>query len=107
MSSCVKPTRIAVGEVRGPEALSLLKAWNTGHPGGLATVHANDAVAGLIRLEGLVAEATTSPQQKLIAEAVDVVVFIDGDSSLKAGRKVKELIVVTGYENGRYEFQRI
>ncbi len=103
----LKPTRIAVGEVRGPEALSLLKAWNTGHPGGLATVHANDAVAGLIRLEGLVAEATSSPQQKLIAEAVDVVVFIDGDSSLKAGRKVKELIVVTGYESGRYEYQRI
>ena len=103
----LKPTRIVVGEVRGPEALALLKAWNTGHPGGLATVHANDAVAGLIRLEGLVAEATSAPQQKLIAEAVDVVVFIDGDPSLKAGRKVKELIVVTGYENGRYEFQRI
>jgi type IV secretion system protein VirB11 len=103
----LKPTRIAVGEVRGQEALSLLKAWNTGHPGGFATVHANDAVSGLIRLESLVAEATVAAQQKLIGEAVDLVVFIDGDPSLRSGRKVKELIVVAGFENGRYEFQRI
>jgi Flp pilus assembly CpaF family ATPase len=103
----LKPNRIAVGEVRGAEALTLLKAWNTGHPGGFSTVHANDAMAGLVRLESLVAEATSAPQQKLIAEAVDVVVFIDGDPTLPAGRKVRELILVIGYENGRYEFQRI
>jgi type IV secretion system protein TrbB len=103
----LKPNRIAVGEVRGAEALTLLKAWNTGHPGGFATVHANDAVAGLVRLESLVAEATSAPQQRLIAEAVDVVAFIDEDPASPAGRKVRELILVTGYDNGRYEFQRI
>ena len=68
----LKPTRIVVGEVRGAEAHTMLKAWNTGHPGGAATVHANDALSGLIRLESLVAEATSAPQQTLIAEAVDL-----------------------------------
>ena len=98
----LKPTRIVVGEVRGAEAHVMLKAWNTGHPGGAATVHANDAVSGLTRLESLVAEATAAPQQSLIAEAVDLVVFIDEEADLAAGRKVRELIVVTGYENGKY-----
>jgi type IV secretion system protein VirB11 len=101
----LKPTRIVVGEVRGAEAHTLLKAWNTGHPGGAATVHANDALSGLVRLESLVAEATAAPQQVLIAEAVDVVVFIDEDASLEAGRKVKEIALVTGYRDGRYEVE--
>ena len=103
----LKPTRIVVGEVRGPEAHTLLKAWNTGHPGGAATVHANDALSGLIRLESLVAEATNAPQQALIAEAVDLVVFIDEESSLKAGRKVREVLLVTGYSNGNYQVERV
>jgi type IV secretion system protein VirB11 len=98
----LKPTRIVVGEVRGPEAHALLKAWNTGHPGGVATVHANDALSGLIRLESLVAEATSAPQQKLIAEAVDLVVFIDEEPDLPAGRKVREVVQVLGHEDGRY-----
>jgi type IV secretion system protein VirB11 len=101
----LKPTRIIVGEVRGAEAHTLLKAWNTGHPGGAATVHANDALSGLVRLESLVAEATAAPQQVLIAEAVDVVVFIDEDAGLEAGRKVREVALVTGYRNGRYEVE--
>jgi type IV secretion system protein VirB11 len=98
----LKPTRIVVGEVRGAEAHVMLKAWNTGHPGGAATVHANDAISGLVRLESLVAEATSAPQQNLIAEAIDLVVFIDEESDLAAGRKVRELLVVTGYDSGRY-----
>jgi type IV secretion system protein VirB11 len=102
----LKPTRIVVGEVRGAEAHTLLKAWNTGHPGGAATVHANDALSGLIRLESLVAEATSAPQQMLIAEAVDLVVFVDEESSVKAGRKVREVLLVTGYSNGNYQVER-
>ena len=83
----------------------MLKAWNTGHPGGVATVHANDAMSGLVRLESLVAEATAAPQQSLIAEAVDLVVFIDEDGELAAGRKVRELMVVTGFDapTGKYQ----
>lgn len=103
----LKPTRIVVGEVRGAEAHTLLKAWNTGHPGGAATVHANDAVSGLTRLESLVAEATAAPQQTLIAEAVDLVIFIDEEPAIPAGRKVRELLLVTGYSNGEYIVERV
>ena len=103
----LKPTRIVVGEVRGAEAHVMLKAWNTGHPGGAATVHANDALSGLVRLESLVAEATAAPQQNLIAEAIDLVVFIDEESALAAGRKVREVLVVTGYESGHYTVEYV
>ena len=103
----LKPTRIVVGEVRGAEAHVMLKAWNTGHPGGAVTVHANDALSGLVRLESLVAEATAAPQQSLIAEAIDLVVFIDEESTLAAGRKVRELLVVTGYESGHYTVEYV
>jgi len=103
----LKPTRIVVGEVRGAEAHTLLKAWNTGHPGGAATVHANDGLSGLIRLESLIAEATNAPQQVLIAEAVDLVVFVDEEPSVPAGRKVREVLLVTGYSNGEYAVERV
>lgn len=103
----LKPARIVVGEVRGAEAHTLLKAWNTGHPGGAATVHANDGISGLVRLESLIAEATTAPQQALIAEAIDMVVFIDEEPDLAAGRKVREVLLVTGYEDGRYQVEYV
>jgi type IV secretion system protein VirB11 len=103
----LKPTRIVVGEVRGTEAHTLLKAWNTGHPGGAATVHADDALKGLIRFESLVAEATNAPQQQLIAEAVDLVIFVDEETSLKAGRKVREVLLVHGHREGRYEVEPV
>jgi type IV secretion system protein VirB11 len=103
----LKPTRIVVGEVRGAEAHTMLKAWNTGHPGGAATVHANDALSGLIRLESLVAEATTAPQQALIAEAIDLVIFVDQESALPAGRKVREVMIVSGYRDGRYQVEYV
>jgi type IV secretion system protein VirB11 len=103
----LKPTRIVVGEVRGAEAHTLLKAWNTGHPGGAATVHADDALKGLIRFESLVAEATNAPQQQLIAEAVDLVIFVDEEPSLKAGRKVREVLLVHGHREGRYEVEPV
>ena len=93
----LRPDRILVGEVRGPEAMSLLKAWNTGHPGGLATVHANSAAAGLIRLEQLIAESgTTVSMQPLIAEAVDLIVFIE---KYNKGRRIKTVATVNGLNN--------
>src|SRR3546814_6874021 len=69
------PDRIIVGEVRGAEALDMLKAWNTGHPGGIATVHANSARSALYRLEQLVQESVVSVPRRLIAEAIDLVVL--------------------------------
>jgi P-type conjugative transfer ATPase TrbB len=101
----LRPSRIVVGEVRGSEAHTLLKAWNTGHPGGIATVHANGAYEALVRLESLVAESTSAPQQSLIAEAVNLVVFIEEDARLAAGRKVREVIAVTGYDTNTHRYQ--
>jgi type IV secretion system protein TrbB len=95
-----RPDRIIVGEVRGGEALTLLKSWNTGHPGGFATVHANNALAGLIRLEQLIAEATETPMSALIGEAVDVVISIE--FSQEGGRKVREVVEIVAYKNGEY-----
>jgi type IV secretion system protein VirB11 len=74
----LRPDRIIVGEVRGAEALDMLKAWNTGHPGGIATVHANSALSALYRLEQLVQETVITVPRRLIAEAIDMIVFISG-----------------------------
>jgi len=103
----LKPNRIVVGEVRGAEAHTLLKSWNTGHPGGIATIHANDALSALVRLETLVGEATPAPQHNLIAEAVDLVVFIDEETGLEAGRKVRQVVLVHRYENGQYVVEHL
>ena len=87
----LRPDRIVVGEVRGPEALDMLKAWNTGHPGGITTVHANSAHAGLYRLEQLVQEAVVTVPRELIVEAIDIVVFLAGRGP---GRRVETLLEV-------------
>jgi type IV secretion system protein TrbB len=91
----LRPDRIIVGEVRGGEALDLLKAWNTGHPGGVCTVHANDAYGGLVRLEQLIAEVSQSPMPTLIKEAVHLIVFI---KRTRQGRKVTEVAAVAGLD---------
>jgi type IV secretion system protein TrbB len=87
----LRPDRIVVGEVRGPEALDMLKAWNTGHPGGISTVHANSAHAGLYRLEQLVQEAVVTVPRNLIVEAIDIVVFLAGRGP---SRRVETLLEV-------------
>jgi type IV secretion system protein VirB11 len=74
----LRPDRIIVGEVRGGEALDMLKAWNTGHPGGIATVHANSSRSALYRLEQLIQEAVITVPRQLIADAIDLIVFIEG-----------------------------
>src|SRR3546814_10438406 len=63
----LRPDRIIVGEVRGPEALDMLKAWNTGHPGGIATVNANSAHAALYRMAQLIQEAVVTVPRRLVA----------------------------------------
>ncbi len=95
----LRPDRIVVGEVRDGAALALLKAWNTGHPGGAGTVHANSAEAALVRVGQLIQEAGIPPVPELIAEAVNVVVFIRMTST---GRIVDEIVRVTGFENSRF-----
>jgi len=100
----LRPDRIVIGEVRGGEALDLLKAWNTGHPGGVATLHANSAQAGLARLEQLLGETSQKPMETLIGETVDVVAFIQ---KTPQGRRLKELLRVEGFQNGRYSVSRL
>jgi type IV secretion system protein VirB11 len=90
----LRPDRIIIGEVRGAEALALLKAWNTGHPGGVTTVHANSAAAALTRLSSLVQEAGVPAQPELIAETINLLAFI---TRKPKGRRVTELVAVEGY----------
>ena len=99
----LRPDRIIVGEVRGGEALALLKAWNTGHPGGICTVHANHARAGLRRLEQLIAEVSQAPMRALIAEAVNLIVSI-ARTDQAPGRRIEEVVAVTGATDGAYQF---
>jgi len=91
----LRPDRIIVGEVRGAEALDMLKAWNTGHPGGITTLHANSAASALIRLEQLVQEAVITVPRALIAEAIDLIVFMSGRG---AARKVENLLQLKGLD---------
>lgn len=98
----LRPDRIIVGEVRGPEALDMLKAWNTGHPGGIATVHANGAAAALHRLENLVQEAVVTVPRRLIAEAIDLVVFISGRG---LARRVAAVAQLDGLDGASGEYR--
>jgi P-type conjugative transfer ATPase TrbB len=98
----LRPDRIIVGEVRDGAALTLLKAWNTGHPGGITTIHANNAISALRRLEQLTAEASQQPMHEVIGEAVDLVVSIERTPK---GRRVREVIHVEAYRHGDYEIE--
>jgi Flp pilus assembly CpaF family ATPase len=99
----LRPDRIIVGEVRGPEALDMLKAWNTGHPGGITTVHANSAPAGLLRLEQLIQEAVVTVPRDLIVQAIDIVVFLEGRG---VNRRVETLLEVVSLDaDGNYVFK--
>jgi len=74
----LRPDRIIIGEVRGPEALDLIKAWGTGHPGGVGTLHAGSALGALLRLEQLIQEAVVTVPRGLIAETIDVIAVLAG-----------------------------
>jgi len=87
-----RPDRILVGEVRDKAALALLKAWNTGHPGGIATLHANNPDAAMLRLDQLCQEAGVPSQKDLIVVAVVVVVQVERDKTAPAGRRVSDIL---------------
>jgi type IV secretion system protein VirB11 len=92
----LRPDKIIVGEVRGAEALAMLKAWNTGHPGGVTTVHANSALGVLNRLGSLVQEAGVPPQPELIAGSINLIAFIE--KSPLGELKVTDLLQIKGYD---------
>jgi type IV secretion system protein TrbB len=89
----LRPDRIPIGEVRGGEALDLIKAWGTGHPGGVGTLHAGSAIGALRRLEQLVQEAVVTVPRALIAETIDLVAVLSGRG---AARRLAELSLVEG-----------
>jgi type IV secretion system protein TrbB len=89
----LRPDRIPIGEVRGAEALDLLKAWGTGHPGGIGTIHAGTALGALRRLEQLIQEAVVTVPRALIAETINVIAVLSGRG---AERRLAELANVTG-----------
>lgn len=89
----LRPDRIPVGEVRGAEALDLLKAWGTGHPGGIGTIHAGSGIGALRRLEQLIQEAVITVPRALIAETIDLVAVLAGRG---ASRRLVELARVEG-----------
>ena len=89
----LRPDRIPIGEVRGAEALDLLKAWGTGHPGGIGTIHAGTSIGALRRLEQLIQEAVVTVPRALIAETIDLVAVLSGRGS---ARRLAELARVEG-----------
>jgi type IV secretion system protein VirB11 len=101
----LRPDRIVVGEVRGGEALDLLKSWNTGRPGGICTIHANSAPSSLARMEQLISEVSRTPMKDLIGEAVDVIVFLRRIA--RFGPFVTEILEVRGVNEKGYEHEFI
>jgi len=103
----LRPDRIVVGEVRGGEALTLLKSWNTGHPGGIATIHANSAEGGVVRLSQLIYEAAEARNlsettvAETIRQAVNLVMFIERSAS-PAGRSLSQIMEISDYVDGRF-----
>ena len=103
-----RPDRIILGEVRDGSALDLLKAWNTGHPGGISTIHANDPVAMLERLGQLIEEVMPTAPRYLIAEAVEICVHITKDRKAVAGRSITGITAVNGLnESGGWNLMEI
>ncbi len=101
----LRPDRIVVGEMRdGAAALETLKAWNTGHPGGLSTIHANSAAEALLRLEDLTSEVATNVPRRAIGQAIDLVIHI---ARAREGRRVEGLLEISGEENGIYQMRQI
>ncbi len=102
----MRPDRIIVGEVRGAEALDLLKAWNTGHPGGVATIHADSAVSGLSRMAEMISENPDHPRpiEPMIARAANRVIYIEKEDR---GRRVQEIVQVKGFGHGEYLIEKM
>jgi type IV secretion system protein VirB11 len=112
----LSPDRIVVGEVRGPEAIDMIQGWNTGHPGGVATIHCNSAPDALERLEDLLIQGGYTPVPRQIAKAINVILFIgpivvETPEGLRATRRLREIVRVTGVQSSsvgsQYTFEQI
>ena len=100
-----RPDRILIGEVRDGAALDMLKAWNTGHPGGIATIHANSTASMLDRLGQLCEEVMPHAPRYLIGETISICLHIQRDPTHPAGRSITGIMEVIGDNNGRWDLQ--
>lgn len=102
----LRPDRIPIGEVRGPEALDLLKAWGTGHPGGVGTLHAGTTIGALHRMEQLIQEIVVTVPRALIAETIDVIAVLSGRGT---ARRLSELAEIKGLDpvTGAYRIRTV
>ncbi len=98
----LRPDRIPIGEVRGAEALDLLKAWGTGHPGGVGTIHAGSALGALRRMEQLIQEAVITVPRALLAETINLVAVLVRDGT---GRRLAELARIDGFDRLNLEYR--
>ena len=96
-----RPDRIIVGEVRGSEAFTLINAWSTGHKGGISTVHSNSAFHTLTRIETLVGFGTDKVQPSIIADAINVIIYI---KKTPTGRIIEEIRKVITYDKKKEEY---
>ncbi|MDO4689832.1 MAG: P-type conjugative transfer ATPase TrbB [Fusobacterium sp.] len=95
------PTRIVIGEVRDGAALNVLIAWNTGHPGGLCTLHADNAIKGIRQFESYIMEVSTSPQREKIGDTINLIIDLQREG---LRRKVKGIIELKGYDTKKEEY---
>jgi len=111
----LSPDRIVVGEVRGPEAIDLVQGWNTGHPGGVATIHCNSAADAMERLEDLLVQGGYTPVPRQLAKAINVILFVGtvaivGPNGLRSERRLRDVLDVTGVRSTaagyEYDFDR-
>jgi pilus assembly protein CpaF len=97
----MRPDRIIIGEVRGPEAIDMLQAMNTGHEGSMGTVHANNPTDALMRLENMIAlggfSLTDTSVRRQIASAIGLVVQVARLSD--GSRRVVSITEVTGFQD--------
>lgn len=100
----LRPDRIPIGEVRGAEALDLLKAWGTGHPGGIGTIHAGSALGALRRMEQLIQEAVVTVPRALLAETINLVAVLARDGT---GRRLVELARIDGLDRSTGDYRLI
>jgi type IV secretion system protein TrbB len=100
----LRPDRIPIGEVRGAEALDLLKAWGTGHPGGVGTIHAGSVIGALRRMEQLIQEAVVTVPHALIAETINMIVLLVRDG---AGRRVADIALVDRFDPATCDYHLI
>jgi pilus assembly protein CpaF len=101
----LRPDRLVVGEFRGVEALAAVQALNTGHDGSLATCHANSALDGLRRLEGLVLQAAPAwpiaAIRRQVSRSVDAIVHVERTAGRRCVTEIVEPVESDGEPDGR------